>query len=59
MLDPHPQDLKDSLNKLSLVAHTLRFLAEQNESNDLGAVLKLLEQTLSENILALDTPSKQ
>ncbi|MCJ2164639.1 MULTISPECIES: hypothetical protein [unclassified Pseudodesulfovibrio] len=56
MLEQKQITIDDALNRLSLVAHSLSFLAEQNNGTNLGALLTLLEYRLQECLMALDSP---
>ena len=59
MLDQNSQSFENALDKLSLVAHALRFLSSQQEGTDLGALLQLLGINLEKCLLALDPPTPQ
>lgn len=59
MLNRNSLNLEDALNKISMVAHTLRYISSQEEGSDLGALLQLLGIDLEECLLALDSPSPQ
>lgn len=59
MLERNQLNLENALNKLALVAHTLRYISSQEEGSELGALLQLLGIDLEECLLALDSPSPQ
>ncbi len=56
MLDRKTITHDEALNKLSLVAHSLKFISTQKEGTELGSLLELLGYNLAECLLALDPP---
>lgn len=59
MLEQKTLKLEDALNKLAMVADSLRYIAAKEERSEMEAVLTLLRYALNECLLALDPPSYQ
>jgi len=59
MIKRNQPNIENALNKLALVAHTLRYISSQEDGSELGALLQILGIDLEECLLALDPPSRQ